>query len=192
MQKLIASLALCGLATTPTFAANFIGSASTGGSVVADYSTAGLVSFDLDLTDLSPVSLRYRITADDLSSGLAFNAVLRNLTGNGLNEVRFNLGLSSFQTLGTVTRSFDTSYVITSSLGGQQAGISFGSPEFLDIAIGNPLGNPSAQDWMIGTTGLQAGDVLTVTATAVPEPESHVMALLGLAAIGALARRRQA
>lgn len=191
MKKLIASLALCGLATAPAFAANFIGSTSAGNSVVADYSEAGLISFDLDLSDLAPVSLSYQITAEDLLSDLDFNAVLRNLTGAGLNEVRFSLSLASFQTLGTVTRSFDTSYTVASSLGGQQALVSFGSPEYLDVAIGNPLGTVGAQNWVIDTGNLQVGDVLTVTA-AVPEPESYVMALLGLAALGAFARRRKA
>lgn len=191
MKKLIASLALCGLATTPAFAATFIGSTSAGASVVTDYSDAGLISFDLDWTDLAPVSLSYQITASDLLSGLDFNAVLRNLTGTGLDNVRFSLSLASFQTLGTVTRSFDTAYTLTSSQGGQQAWVNFGSPEYLDVAIGNPLGNAGAQNWVIDTSGLQAGDVLTVTA-AVPEPESYVMALLGLAALGAFARGRKA
>ncbi|MDI1259869.1 PEP-CTERM sorting domain-containing protein [Aquabacterium sp.] len=191
MKKLIASLALCGLASTPAFAANFIGSTSAGASVVTDYSGSGLISFDLDLSDLAPVSLSYQITADDLLSGLDFNAMLRNLTGTGLNEVRFSLSLASFQTLGTVTRSFDPTYTVASSLGGQQALVSFGSPEYLDVAIGNPLGVNGAQDWAIDTGNLQVGDVLTVTA-AVPEPESYVMALLGLAALGAFARRRKA
>lgn len=191
MKKLIASLALCGLATAPAFAATFIGSTSAGASVVTDYSGSGLISFDLDLSDLAPVSLSYQITADDLLSDLDFNAVLRNLTGTGLNEVRFSLSLASFQTLGTVTRSFDPAYTVTSSLGGQQALVSFGSPEYLDVAIGNPLGTVGAQNWVIDTGSLQVGDVLTVTA-AVPEPESYVMALLGLTALGAFARRRQA
>lgn len=190
MKKLIASLALCGLATAPAFAASFIG--STGGtSIVTDYSDSGLISFDLDLKDTAPVTLSYQLTADDLLSGLDFNAVLRNLTGAGLNQFSFSLNASSFQTLGTVTRSFDTAYTLSSRNGGQQALISFGTPEFLDIAIGNPLGNAGAQNWVIDTSGLNAGDVLTVTA-AVPEPESYVMALLGLAAVGAFVRRRQA
>lgn len=190
MKKLIACLALCGLATTPAFAASFIG--STGGtSIVTDYSDSGLISFDLDLKDTTPVVLSYEITAADLVSGLDFNAVLRNLTGAGLNQFSFSLGLTTFQTLGTVTRSFDTAYSLSTTNGGQQALISFGSPEYLDIAIGNPLGNAGAQNWVINTSGLNAGDVLTVTA-AVPEPETYVMALLGLAALGALARRRKA
>lgn len=191
MKKIIASLALCGLASTPAFAANFIG--STGGaSIVTDYSEAGLISFDLDLKDTTPVVLSYEITAADLLSGLDFNVVLRNLTGAGLNQFTFALGSSAFASLGTVTRSFDTTYSLSTTNGGQKAQISFGSPEYLDVAIGNPLGNAGAQqNWVIETNGLNAGDVLTVTA-AVPEPESYVMALLGLAALGALARRRKA
>lgn len=191
MKKIIiASLALCGLASAPAFAANFIG--STGGtSIVTDYSGSGLISFDLDLHDNAPVTLSYQLTTADLLSGLDFNAVLRNLTGAGLNQFSFGLGSASFQSLGTVTRSFDTAYTLSSSQGGQLAVIGFGSPEYLDVAIGNPLGNPSAQNWVIDTSGLNAGDVLTITAS-VPEPESCVMALLGLAAVGALARRRQA
>lgn len=190
MKKLIACLALCGLATAPAFAANFIGS-SGGSSIVTDYSEAGLISFDLDLKDTTPVILSYEITAADLLSGLDFNAVLRNLTGAGLNQFSFGLGSTTFQSLGTVTRSFDPAYTLSTTHGGQRALISFGSPEYLDVAIGNPLGNATAQNWVINTTGLNAGDVLTVTA-AVPEPESYVMALLGLAALGAFARRRKA
>lgn len=188
MKKLIASLALCGLVTTPAFAATFIG--STGGaSIVTDYSDSGLISFDLDLKDTTPVTLSYQLTAADLLSGLDFNAVLRNLTGVGLNQFTFSLGSGSFQSLGTVTRSFDTSYTLSGN-GGQKAVISFGSPEYLDVGIGNALGNPGEQDWVINTSGLQAGDVLTLTA-AVPEPESYAMALLGLLMLGALSRTRK-
>jgi hypothetical protein len=189
MKQLIASLALCGLATAPAFAATFIG--STGGtSIVTDYSDSGLISFDLDLKDTTPVTLSYQLTTGDLS-GLDFNAVLRNLTGAGLTQFSFSLNAASFQSLGTVTRSFDPAYSLSTRHDGHQALISFGSPEYLDVAIGNPLGTAGAQNWVIDTSSLNAGDVLTVTA-AVPEPESCVMALLGLAAIGAFVRRRQA
>ncbi len=42
-----------------------------------------------------------------------------------------------------------------------------------------------------GLTGLSAGDVLNISVTAVPEPESIAMLLAGLGVLGAVARRRQ-
>lgn len=189
MNKLFAALALCGLASAPTVAATLVGSQLSGGSVLADYSADGLIAFDLDLANLAPVTLSYQINAGDLG-GLDFNAVIRNLAGVGLNSISFSLNGASFQSLGTVTRSFDPSVVVTGSSTGQQAWINFGSPEYLDVSIGNPLDLPGAVNWALNPGSFNAGDVITLT-VAVPEPESYALMLAGLSVAALAVRRRR-
>ncbi len=157
-------------------------------TVFTDYSAPGLISFDIDFGNLAPVRLDYRIEAGDLTGPLAFNAVVRNFSGEGFEHVTFSLSNARFDDIGTVARQFGT-HTLSLSNAGRTARIAFDLPEYLDVAIGNPLGVNGQFDWRIDNTGLLAGDTLSI-AVAVPEPETWAMLLAGLGLVGMMARRR--
>jgi len=84
MMKTIFATAVLAALAGPALAVSFEGSLTQGGTTVTDYSATGLISFDVDWANLAPVLLDYRIDAEDLLQPLAFNAVLRNYSGSGL------------------------------------------------------------------------------------------------------------
>lgn len=185
LLALVAALSLAGLA--PAQAATFTGVVGSTAATVADYSADGLISFDIDFPSLTSATLGYTISAMD-SGGLSFNAVLRNLTGAGLEGYTFGLSSGSFGSLGTVTRQFGGTSVI--DFNGGNATVSFTPLEFLDVEIGDPLlAGAGRVDWTI--VGLSAGDTLNITVSAVPEPETLAMLLSGLGMVGWIARRRR-
>jgi PEP-CTERM motif len=174
-------------ATAPAQAISFEGAITQGGTTVADYASTGLVSFDIDFRSVDAASLEYRIDADDLSMPLAWNAILRNFTELGIEGYSVTLSRGGFTLVGSVTRQFGGSSTATAD--GGSALISFSTPEFLDVEIGNALGTtPAATDWTLG--GLAAGDRLTLTVTPVPEPGTWGLMAAGLGLVGWLARRR--
>ena len=128
----------------------------------------------------------YRGSAADLLGGLSFNAVLRNLTGEGLDQYTFSLSSGLFGNLGTVTPQFGGLSDI--AFNGADAIVKFSPMEFLDVEIGNPLGNGGV-DWTI--VGLNALDTFSITVSAVPEPETLALLLSGLGAVGWITRRRR-
>ena len=157
-----------------------------GGTIVTDYASSGLVSFDVDFANRGPAVLTYLLDAADFGMPLSFNAVLRNFTGSGIDGYTVQLGKGGFATIGSVTRQFggDAS---ASAVGGL-ARVSFATPEFLDVELGNALAStPGASDWQLN--GLQAGDLLTVTVTAVPEPGTLAMWLAGILSMGFVTTR---
>lgn len=187
MKKHLISLAAAAalLAAMPAHALSFNG-VMGGDSEFSDFSTDGLLSFDIDFTSLAPMTLNYTIDAADLIGGaLSFNAVLRNYAGVGFEGFSFSLSSGLFGNLGTVTRQFGGTSVI--GFNGANANVSFSSPEFLDVEIGDSMGN--GVNWSIG--GLNAGDSLSITVAAVPEPETYALLLSGLGMVGWLSRRRR-
>ncbi|NIM41023.1 MAG: VPLPA-CTERM sorting domain-containing protein [Hydrogenophaga sp.] len=184
LVSLVAALGLMAGAQAATFQ-----SVVNGDGLVTDYSTDGLISFDLDFQSLGTTTLSYVIGAAD-TAALSFNALLRNLTGDGITGFNFSISGGEFLYSGTVTRQFDGSLITDIDFNGAHASVDLGSPEFLDVEIGDPLAVAGGQlNW--GLTGLSAGDVLNISVTAVPEPESIAMLLAGLGVLGAVARRRQ-
>jgi hypothetical protein len=188
MKKLLATAALALAAHLPASAALLVGQATAGASVVTDFSTDGLIAFDLDLADAQPVRLDFLLGAADVGGVLDLNAVLRNLTGVGLDRLHLSLSIGSFDAAGSVTRPFGGG-ATTVNIDGRLASLLFDGPEFLDIFIGNPFAEPGLADWRIDTRGLNAGDVLAIT-IAVPEPGAVALVLSALLALVAVRARR--
>lgn len=183
----IAALAAAAtLACAPAHALTFEGSISQGATLVTPYVDTGLLSFDIDFANQSPVVLGLRIDAEDLLQPITFNAVLRNFTGLGIDAYVLSMDKGSFGTIGSVTRQFGGTTQI--DVAGGDARLTFSSPEFLDIEIGNPLAVSSgAINWTL--QGLQAGDRISLSISAVPEPETWGLLLAGLGVMGALGLR---
>lgn len=189
MKKTLAAATLGLAACLPASAALLVGSSTFGASAVADYSSDGLISFDADLANNHSVRLDYALSAADLAAPIDFNAVVRNLSGLGFNQLFVSLSLSSFDSIGTVTRTFGGSTNV--QLDGSTAWLKFSSPEYLDIAIGDPLAQGGgAIDWAISTIGLHAGDRLSITVGTVPEPSSLALALAAVSLLAWTTLRR--
>lgn len=184
LLALAAAASLSALA--PAHAAVYTGVVGSTGATVADYTAGSLISFDIDFASLGSATLGYTIDAADVLNGLSFNAVLRNITGEGLGAYTFGLSSGLFGNLGTVTRQFGGSSDV--SFSGADAIVKFSPMEFLDVEIGNPLGY-GGTDWRI--SGLNAGDTLNITVSAVPEPETLALLLSGLGVVGWITRRRR-
>lgn len=187
-KRFIATAALAAGLTSPALAATFEGATTQGATVVTDYAGIGLISFDIDFANFLPATVAYRIDGADAGAAIDFNAILRNFSGGGFAGFTVSLSQGSFGTLGSVHRQFAGSASVTG--GGQLATITFDTPEFLDVEIGNALGTtPNAMDWTI--TGLNVGDriSLTVTPVPVPEPATYALFAMGLGALLLRARR---
>ena len=183
--SLIAALGLSAGAQAATFEGVVAGTATH-----TEYSEPGLISFDLDFASLGTTTLRYVVEAADLGS-LSFNALLINrigLGGVGVTGYRVDIGAGLFASVGTAYREFSESYARV-DFNGSSAVVDFGTPEFYDVRLGDPKGYAGNVNWSI--TGLNAGDVLNISVTAVPEPEGLAMLLAGLGAVAAFARRRR-
>jgi hypothetical protein len=181
---LTAALGLCG----PASAVVMLGNSNAPTSVVADYSTAGQVSFDLDLFKLGGATLNFALEAADLNGPLGMNALVRNLAGAGIEHFTFSLANIRYATPGSVTSTFGTLAQVGNS--GMVATIDFALPETAEFQFGNPFATATDVDWFLDTTGMNAGDVFSITAQ-VPEPGSLPLLLSGLALAGLVARRRQ-
>lgn len=190
-MKLSHLFAALGAALALSSAANAaILTSSTGSSAntVTSYSTPGLVAFDLDLQNFSGARLDFVIEEEDLLGPLGMNALVRNLSGEGLGRFAFQLGGIAFSAAGSVTPSFGT--VSNVQYSSQAAVIAFAKPEFAEFQFGNPFGLNGKTDWFFDTTGLRAGDTFSITAS-VPEPSSQMLLLAALAVFGVAAAQRR-
>lgn len=157
-----------------------------GSNTVTDYSSAGVVSFDLDLQDFSATTLGFVLEQGDLAGPLSFNALVRNLAGAGLDRLTFSLQGVRFAGAGSVTPAFGT--LGTVQAGEFAAAINFATPEYAEFQFGNVLGG--GQDWLLDTAGLRVGDAFTITAS-VPEPSTTMLMLPMLCLAGLMAARRR-
>lgn len=177
------------LACSPASALILLNTNTSGNSVATDYSTPGLLSFDVDFNDRSPITLAYTVEAADLLAPITFNAIFRNLTGLGQNSYGLSLSGGSFDTVGSVTRFFGGSTALSGTP--QNVALNFNTPEFFDVQLGNPLGNNAlANDWLLNLSGLQPGSTFSITAT-VPEPSAYALMFGALGLLGWTTVRRQ-
>ncbi|SHH51563.1 PEP-CTERM sorting domain-containing protein [Massilia sp. CF038] len=182
LAALLATLTLAGAAQGAVLSA-------ASGNAVTDYSSAALVSFDLDLRHFAPTRLEFELGADDLaSSTLDFSALVRNLSGAGLRQFSFHLDGIRFVQQGTVTPTFGS--IAAMDAGSTRASVGFGSPEYAEFYFGNPLGNDGQRNWLLDLSGLQAGDRFTITAT-VPEPAPLPLVLAALMLLTCVGRQRR-
>jgi len=195
-KQLIGALALAAALALPQAAqaAVLTGTAGPASNTVADYSGAGLASFDLDLAAFAPTTFSFRLEDADLAGPLAFNALVRNVAGMALNEFSFALNGIAFLAAGSVTPAFGT--IGATGHGAHTANVAFSAPEWAEFQFGNALGTPGANDWLLDTAGLRAGDTFTITAATaraaeVPEPSSAVLVMSALALLGLTAVKRK-
>ncbi len=179
----LAALALSGSAN----AALFTGTSGAAANVT-DYSTGGLVAFDLDVKDFSRTTLNFVIEQGDLQGPLSLNALFRNLSGANFSQFSVALNGITFAAAGTITPAFGT--VGNVALTSTSATIAFSTPEPAEFQFGNVFPEPNQVDWLLQTANLQVGDAFSITAS-VPEPTSVLLMLSGLAAVGVVARRRR-
>ncbi|SFU95374.1 PEP-CTERM sorting domain-containing protein [Pseudoduganella namucuonensis] len=181
--SLLGALAISGAAN----AAVLTSSTGPASNVVADYSGASLVSFDLDLASFSQTRLDFVVEDDDLLLPyLSLNAIVRNLSGHGFDRFNFTLDGIAFAGAGSVTPTFGV--LGGTAFSANRASVDFSAPEWAEFHFGNPLAAGGAADWLLSTQGLRAGDAFSIT-TSVPEPATIALMLSGLAVM-AYKRRR--
>lgn len=161
---------------------------SGGANPVTDYSTAGAVSFDLDVRNFSRTTFSFVLEAGDLGGPLRFDALVRNLSGAGLERFTFGLQGIRFAAPGSVTPSFGTVGKIDAHA--HAAGIGFATPEWAEFQFGDVFDAAGNGDWLLDTAGLRAGDRFTITAS-IPEPSTGALVLPMLCMLGMMAARRR-
>jgi hypothetical protein len=183
--SLLLSLLAAAAIAQPAQAAIFTGAQGA----VTDYSEAGLVSFDLDVSDFSATRLNFVVEDGDLLLPyLNLNAIVRNLSGIGIERFTFGAQGITFAGQGSVAATFGTVGAV--GYAPNAAAIRFASPELAEFHFGNPFGLANRANWLLDTRGLRAGDAFSITAT-VPEPSSLALLLASLVTLLGIAAQRR-
>ncbi|MFG6416954.1 PEP-CTERM sorting domain-containing protein [Roseateles sp. DC23W] len=181
-HHLLAAALVAAFAAAPAQAVTLT---SSSGAAVTSYSSGSLLAYDLDFTTLGTASLTFTLDAADIGSTLSFNALVRNLSGLGIDGVTMTLTGASFGEPGSIaTDGFQA--ITASGSSAQQAWARFSPGLTTDLYLGAPLGEGT--NWTINLAGAQAGGSFTI-AVAVPEPETYALMLAGMALVGVAARR---
>ncbi len=189
LRKLkLAAAGLLLLASTGAQAATInLSGSSLAGNGLTDFSTDGLLSFDVDLNNFGPVSLQIDLSAADLSSGtIAWNSIFANLTSSNLGAYSISVSGAAISFVGDLTDTFQNALgAVTTPT---SAYVSFpGVGEAAGFELGNPLGFTS-NDWQLGGF---TGSSITVYLQGVAVPEPSLAALLALGAVLGVIRLRQ-
>ncbi|URI06981.1 PEP-CTERM sorting domain-containing protein [Aquincola tertiaricarbonis] len=180
------ALSLAALATQAQ-ALQLVGVQAAGNDASVTLNGSSL-ALDLTLRNSAPVRVELALEAADVGQWLAFNAVVGAAAGAALPGLQLSLQGASFGLVGSVTPAFGQ----LASISGDdlRQTLQFNPAETYAVDLGAPFGQAGTQDWLLAPTGLQAGDRLALTISAVPEPTTTAMLGLGLAALLVAARRR--
>jgi len=171
--------------STSAHAVLLVGADGAKRNTVTDYSSAGAVSFDLDLKSFTNNTLSFVLEEADLAGPLSFSAMVNNLIGLAIPRFHFTLQGIGYAAPGSVTSFSGHTVSYTNS----NAAISFPHGETAEFQFGNPTGVDGRSDWLLDTSGLRAGDAFSIVAQ-VPEPSTVAMVLPLMAGL-LLARRRK-
>lgn len=164
-----------------------------------------MLGIDAGLTNYSPITFNFTRTANSAAM-YSFNSVLDNLSGFNWGAVSYRVtGGAYFSPVpgsstgyGSVTPSFGTisGVVLQPPVDPTSVRVGFaglaGEPN--QFLLGNPFGAVGPLDWQLSLARVAVGDSFSVViaATPIPVPGGLVLMLSGLAAAGALARRKRA
>ena len=179
-----AALMLSGVAQ----GAVMLSSTGSPANAATDYSAPGLVSFNLDLQNLSGTKLDFVLQEEDLLGPLNLSAMVLNLSGVPFSQFNFYLQGIGIAGAGSVTPAFGV--LDSVSHGADRVGIRFAQAEPAELHFGNPLGLQGQADWVLDTSGLRAGDSFSIVAQ-VPEPSTVALVLPMLCMAGLRAARRK-
>lgn len=146
------------------------------------------LALDLTLRNSAPVRVELALEAADVGQWLALNAVVGAAAATPLAGLQLSLQGASFGLVGSVTPAFGQLASISGNDVRQT--LQFNPAEPYAVTLGGAFGQAGTQDWLLAPTGLQAGDRLALTISAVPEPTTTAMLALGLAALVVAARRK--
>ncbi len=190
MNKRFAGLLLGTALALPAQALILDGVTTQGATVVQDYSGAGLMAFDIDLHNGAPVVLSFVVEEADLAGPISFNAVIRNLSGQGLEGLAFSFSSGGIAQIGTVTRFFGGQTELLG--GGGELQIRFTPAEYYDVELGDAFGSTAgAANWVLQADQWVGGTRFDLVVSSVPEPASAALLLAGLGLVGRLASRRR-
>ncbi|MBQ5962687.1 PEP-CTERM sorting domain-containing protein [Massilia sp. ZL223] len=169
-------------------AAVLLSASGSPANAAIDYSAPGLVSFNLDLQDLTATRLDFVLQEEDLRGPLSLSAMVLNLSGMPFSHFNFYFQGIGLAGAGSVTPAFGTLGSVKHDA--DSVGIHFAQAEPAELHFGNPLGLQGQADWVLDTSGLRAGDTFFIVAQ-VPEPSTVALVLPMLCMAGLMAARRR-